>query len=258
MVEKDGELTSESIAETMKGSGVFVSSRTIRRRLNEMHLRYTAPLMKPLLTEAHQEKRLAWAHEHEDFDWGNVIFTDETTILLDRPPARLWQKRGARRPWRTVKHPLKVHLWGCFPKHGFGHIFMFTKNMDAKLLCDIYDKRLLPIAEEWFGKDTSTWVLQEDNDPKHTSNLARAWREEHKVVRMTWPAQSPDQNPIENIWVLVKNELRHHKPTSVISMKKWISIIWRSLPKHFAENLVASMPRRVQALIEAKGGYTTY
>jgi hypothetical protein len=135
---------------------------------------------------------------------------------------------------------------------------MFTKNMDAKLLCDIYDKRLLPIAEEWFGKDTSTWVLQEDNDPKHTSNLARAWREEHKVVRMTWPAQSPDQNPIENIWVLVKNELRHHKPTSVISMKKWISIIWRSLPKHFAENLVASMPRRVQALIEAKGGYTTY
>ncbi len=32
----------------------------------------------------------------------------------------------------------------------------------------------------------------------------------------------------------------------------------RSLPKHFAENLVASMPRRVQALIEAKGDYTTY
>ncbi len=49
----------------------------------------------------------------------------------------------------------------------------------------------------------TTCLLQEDNDPIRTSKLARAWRERHGVVSMPLPAQSPDQNPIENVWMLV-------------------------------------------------------
>ncbi len=130
--------------------------------------------------------------------------------------------------------------------------------MDAPLLCTIYESAFLPSAEKRFGADTSKWVLQEDNDPKHTPRLARAWREEHEVVRLPWPAQSPDQNPIENVWMLVKSELRHHQPKSTMAMKRWITIIWSHLPAQFAENLVASMKRRLQALMEAQGDYTIY
>jgi hypothetical protein len=75
---------------------------------------------------------------------------------------------------------------------------MFTENTNADLLCTIYEECLLPSAKKWLYADTKTWILQENNDPKHTSKKARAWREEKGVVRLTWPEQSPDQNPIEN------------------------------------------------------------
>jgi transposase len=130
--------------------------------------------------------------------------------------------------------------------------------MDADLLCTIYEKSLLPTATNWFGPDQYNWVLQEDNDPKHTSKEARGWREAHGIVRMPWPSQSPDQNPIENVWMIVKSELARCKPTSIMMVKRLIARIWRHLPKQYSENLVASMQRRLEAIIEAKGDYTLY
>jgi hypothetical protein len=226
--------------------------------LKSARLEYTAPIHKPFLTIKHQEAKLAWANEHTEFDWQKVIFTDETTIVLNQHPTRVWQKRGAKKVSRTVKHPAKVHVWGCFSSKGFGKIYIFTKNMNADLLCEIYEHALLPSAQYWFGKDTASWVLQEDNDPKHTSKAARAWREEHGITRLPWPAQSPDQNPIENVWKLIKSELRKNCPKTVVELKRKIAIIWKALPNDFAENLAASMKDRIHALIGAKGGYTLY
>jgi len=174
-------VTSSSLAEDMEGREVVVSSRTVRRRLHELGLEYTAPLLKPLLSVVQQSKRLAWATAHLDMDWRQVVFTDETTIVLDRPPSRIWQQRGARKPVWTIKHPLKLHLWGCFSAKGFGNIFMFTQNLTADLMCTIYESALLPSSEQWFGDEALGWVLQEDNDPKHMARMSQTWKEDHHV-----------------------------------------------------------------------------
>ena len=108
------EMTSELVSSNMKRKGVQISSRTVRRRLNEFGFKYSAPLLKPLLSETHQFKRLDWSRKHMQLDWKKVIFSDETTVYMDRPPSRVWQRRGARFPFSTVKHPQKLHLWGCF------------------------------------------------------------------------------------------------------------------------------------------------
>eukprot|EP00727_Mastigamoeba_balamuthi_P003789 m51a1_g13407 hypothetical protein (207) ;mRNA; f:54311-65805 len=97
-----------------------------------------------------------------------------------------------------VKHLGKVHVWGCFSTEGFECLYTFTCNLNSKKLCHIYNKALLPSAKKMFGPVPGGWVLQEDNNPKHTSKLAKAWRASHNVDRMAWPACSPDLNPIEN------------------------------------------------------------
>jgi transposase len=69
IAKKDGEASSGAIAEKLKGKGVVVTARTVRRRLEEARFEYSAPPLKPLLSEHHQQARLAWATEHTDFDW---------------------------------------------------------------------------------------------------------------------------------------------------------------------------------------------
>ena len=166
----------------------------------------------------------------------------------------LMQKPGARNPVWTIKHPLKLHIWGCFSSKGFGEIFMFTQNLNSDLLCTIYERALLPSAEIWFDD----WILQEDNDPKHMAKKSQKWKVEHNVHRMPWPAQSPDLNPIENVWKVLKGQLRHYHPRTLIGLKRCVSDIWRQFSIEYAKNLVNSMSSRLQACISSNGGFTPY
>ena len=78
---------------------------------------------------------------------------------------------------------MKIHVWASLTASGFGRIDLFTGVLNALGLCGIYERALLPTAEEAFGKG-KPWVLQEDNDPKHRSARASQWRREHEVERM--------------------------------------------------------------------------
>ena len=117
-------------------------------------------------------------------------------------------------------------------------LFLFTGNLNAEKMCTIYQKYLLKSAEKLYGFDRRSWVLQEDNDPKHRSKLCRAWKDENNVTAMEWPAMSPDANPIENVWSYMKMKLKGKSVYTVKQLSFQIKKIWRSLPKEYVENLV--------------------
>jgi hypothetical protein len=151
-----------------------------------------------------------------------------------------------------------VHVWGCFSKQGFGTLYIFTDNLNAAKMVKIYQKALLPSAQRWFTRKNIYWLLQEDNDPKHRNHLCTAWKQENDVDVLDWPLQSPDANPIENVWALMKFKLRGKKIWTVKQLFRQIRLIWRSLSPDYAIKLVESMPRRVQSIIDNGGDWTTY
>ena len=77
---------------------------------------------------------------------------------------------------------------------------------------------------------------------------------------MERPAQSPDLNPIEHLWGILKRKLASHKepPASIDELWKRVEAEWEKISAKECRDLIESMPRRVAAVLKAKGGYTKY
>jgi len=142
-------------------------------------------------------------------------------------------------------------------KEGFGKIFLFTTNLDRFKMVEIYNQALLPSISK-FGGSASDWILQEDNDPKHTSKLAKQWRAKNNIQRLPWPAQSPDQNPIENVWHVLKIRVANENPNNLKQLAKVVKKQWATLSVEYASKLIDSMDNCLQAVIESHGDYTMY
>ena len=142
-----------------------------------------------------------------------------------------------------------------FQRRVFGNIYCFTENLNSELLCNIYKKTLLPSTRNFFGEDNNSWILQEDNDPKHTSGKAQKWKDNNNINRISWLSQSPNLNPIENVWAILKANINNYKPSSKKELVKIIKKEWRKLDSIFAKNLVTSMKKRISNVLENKGDH---
>ena len=103
-------------------------------------------------------------------------------------------------------------------------------------------------------------VLMEDNAPVHTAKIAEAWRKEKGLKKLSWPAQSPDLNPIENLWFQIKSELKisEERLGSMKDLGEVIEDVWNYISIEKVNKLIDSMPRRIKEVIKAKGGPTRW
>ncbi len=98
-------------------------------------------------------------------------------------------------------------------------------------------------------------LFQHDNDPKHTSV---GFLKKNTVKVIQWPSMSPDLNPIEHLWGILKRQVEHHSPSSIQSLKEVILEEWKKRDLAKCRQLVHSMPRRLGAVIKNHGGHTKY
>ena len=114
----------------------------------------------------------------------------------------MWTKAGKNR-WQPVpKHSQKVHIWAAFSSMGTFPLCIFRQNLTGVLYCKILEWLLLSQAEVFHR---NSWFLVEDNDPKHTSKVVKKFMEENMPRKLLdWPSQSPDINPIENLFAWIK------------------------------------------------------
>jgi len=98
-----------------------------------------------------------------------------------------------------------------------------------------------------------TWRFQQDNDPKHTSRIAKAFLKENVPQIIDWPSNSPDLNPIENLWAIVKRNVEKRMPKNSDELEHFMTEEWNLISRDTLISLVDSMKRRCELVIESNG-----
>jgi len=97
------------------------------------------------------------------------------------------------------------------------------------------------------------FVFQQDNNPKHTAKITQTFFKSSRMKVLDWPPQSSDLNPIENLWSILDKKIDKTGVTNTENYFVAIKEAWEELDEKYLQNLVESMPKRLQAVIKAKG-----
>ncbi|KAI4896389.1 hypothetical protein NFI96_003559 [Prochilodus magdalenae] len=115
-----------------------------------------------------------------------------------------------------------------------GLLHRITGKMDGAMYRTILRDNLLPSARDL--KMGRGWVFQHDNDPKHTAKATKDWLKKNHIKVMEWPSQSPDLNPIENLWRELKVRVAKRQPTNLHDLERICKEEWAKIPPDFRYN----------------------
>ena len=243
---------------------VDVCPNTIRNRLNKFGLHGRALLKKPLLLPRNVAARIDFANKYKNWtkdDWKRVIWSDETKICLHGSDGRrwTWRKPGEMLKPKDVKQTRKfdksIMVWGCLNSTGTGSICQINGTMTSHKYVRILSEHLIPSANRLVGNN---YIFQQDNDSKHTAKNTMEWFKSKNIEVLSCPAHSQDLNPIENVWMYVKSEIRKANCVNIEQLIEKTEEIWKSIPNDYLMKLIDSMPDRIDQVIKNNGYWTKY
>ncbi len=245
-----------------------VSQRVVCRRISASgRVKSYWKKKKPFISEANRRKRIQWAKDHLHWttaQWRNVLWSDESPFVLRfNQRTRVWVHPTERYIPEalvgTVKHDAKINVWGCFTAHGVGKLHRIHGTMTRHVYKGILEQQLVPSIQKLFpGPKKSQCLFQQDNDPKHTAKIVKTWFKRNLKNVMDWPAQSPDLNPIENLWAVLDKRLAKRQPKDEEELFRVLEDGWNKLDTAFLTKLADSMPNRCQAVLRNRGYPTKY
>lgn len=149
----------------------------------------------------------------------------------------------------------KINGWLAVSSSGTGKLILFRENLTTERHIAIIKEGVPASAKKLMS---GHWWLLTDNDPKTVLPTVLNYYRDNKINRMPFPGYSPDVNVAENVIKSLKDHVAARGPKNSEDLERYAKEEWKKIPKELCADLVVSMPRRCQAVIDARGGATKY
>jgi transposase len=268
IVKKTPKITVKEITQELKELNISVCDSTVRHILHSNNYYGRVAIKKPLVSEKNRKKRFGWCNFRKFWkkEWDNIIFSDESRFEIFQNDSINWVWRRPNEQYNikclspTVKKSDGIMVWSCFIKNKMGPFILVEGTLNAEKYIELLKKHLIPFINELKKDNNNEIIFQEDNAPCHTAIKTQNWKIKNDINCLPWPAQSPDLNPIENLWSELKRRINKHeiKPKNKKELFDLLKEEWYKINPNIINKLIESMPRRVTAVLKNKGNPTRY
>lgn len=253
-----------------------VCRTTALRVLKEQEARRCRMRKVPYISRANRRIRREFASRFRgwtDGEWANVIFSDESYVYIGGSPGCFYITRRTNNAYedgktipRFSQSTIKVMIWACiaYGKKGPIVVLDYPGGKGGGMNSQRYITQVLdgPLSSFYdsLASEGRVPVFQQDNAKAHVAKTSILWFKSAGITLFPHPASSPDLNPIESIWSMLKDIIRRRPrmPTSILELKQAILDAWEEITVEDINACIRSMPNRLKAVSKAFGGPTKY
>ena len=261
---EDDETTATQLHTLLSSCGISISLSTILRCRSTLGWTFRGSKYCQLIRHQNKMKRFLWASENymdlleNNFNgFNDVIWSDETTVQLESHRRHSYRKKGEPATLKPrPKHPIKLHIWAGISRRGPTPIAIFEGIMDADFYVSMLRTHLLPFIRNTFPESHR---FMQDNDPKHTSRLAKGFFESESINWWKTPPESPDMNPIENLWHELKEFVKREvKPTTKSQLVTGLTRFWNTVDAQKCNKYINHLYKVLPKVVSVDGAATGY
>ncbi|KAL4497005.1 hypothetical protein ABPG72_002161 [Tetrahymena utriculariae] len=257
MIDENKYFTSKQVAEELE-----VAKGTALKILSKLGLTFSKAVEIPQLNKGHIEKRFNHAKILKDRQIDDIVFTDESYFQLFRNVQGTWHFEDELNVIPKPQTKISLMVYGAISWYGKSEIHICEQGfkVNSVTYCEILSKVLIPFAKKTYvttrkKNQKKEWILLQDNAPCHRSHYTTQFLTDNNVKKIEHPPNSPDLNPIELVWAILKSKVEKCQCKNKEQLKESIKKEWNNINQQSIQNCIYNFKERINKVYQLNGNF---
>jgi transposase len=144
----------------------------------------------------------------------------------------------------------KIMVWGAITGLGQVYLSELKGKIDAKAYCTFLKEEALPVIRKVCPLSS---VFQQDNARPHAAAETQRFLKEQGIEVLDWPSQSPDLNPIEQVWGWMARHMKDQNFNNIKEVREYVWILWEKISKDTILAFIDKLPDKIKYIKDHDG-----